>query len=294
MSVSKRLFGSLFSSVSVANSGATPGVDYTLTLTERGTGTTFALVVTSATTIGQWNATTPSGYFIRLTDRVPATTTTALTYITVQANDEPSFDENAGAAAVGLNRIGGAYVWQGAPVVLPSIESGLVAATSQVTGIVTTNYAGGTTAPATNQRFFGVTFAAGSTPPGCTVWCQSFADQGGSGSIGFGFYGRNTAGGSTAVALAVMSGSSGNTSVQIGGMVGITTNTQRAYFLDHTNSGGTGAAGGIDTVSVPALNTDNEWTLYLVRTSGSGTGFRGSSVRVWVQQEVTTPSVSFA
>lgn len=295
MSVAKQLTGGLFTSISVANTGGgTAGVDFTVTLTERGTGTTYALAVTSGTTIGAWTATTPSGYFIKLTDRAPASTSSAVTYMTVQANDAPNFDYEAGGIAVGLNRVSGAFQWQGAPVILPSIFSGIVGSSSLQSSNVTSNYTGGTSAPGATQRYWGMTFAAGSTPPGTVIRATSWMNRtSGSGSMGIGYYGRNTAGGSTAVNLVRMTGANGNAAPQGACIVILNTNTNRSAWLDHTNSGGRGTEAIINNTDTN-LNTNNEWALFCVRTVSSGTStWVGAGPRIEILQDQVVPTTSF-
>lgn len=294
MSVSKNVVSGLFTSISVADSGAGGGVGYTVTLTERGTGTTYALAVTSGTAIGAWNATTPAGYFVKLTDRAPASTSTAVTYVTVQANDQPAFDYGAGAIAVGLNRIGGAYVWQGAPVTLPSIDSGVVGSSSVQSSAITANYTGGTSAPGTTQRFWGMTFAAGSTPAGTVIRTSSWGTRTvGTGSMGIGYFGRNTAGGSTAVDLVSMTSSNSNPSPQYQNIVILNTNTDRSGWLDHTNSGSNGTIAIINNTDTN-LNTDNEWQLFCVRTISTNTStWVGAGARIEISQDQVAPTTSF-
>lgn len=271
MSVSKRIRTTLFKNISVADTdGGTAGVDFTITLTERGTNDTFSIDVTSASpAYNTWTATTPAQYFVKLTDRAPASVSSELTYVTIQAHSQPGVDFESGSIAVGLTRGNGAFSWQGAPVLLPSVgDSVIKAETSAVSTLVSQNYTGGTTPPADNQKFWGVRFAAGSTPPGTSIRCESCMNRiSGSKSVRNAFFGRNTAPGSTAALLVSMGGNSNDAAAEIRGLFLLNTNANRSCWLHRSNRDSN-----VNFNDTNAdLNTDEEWDLFMVKEGGNTT-----------------------
>lgn len=294
MSVSKKIRTSLFKKIAVEDTdGGTGGVDFTITLTERGTNDTFSIDITSASNAyNAWTETVPSGYFVKLTDRAPADTATALTYVTVQANNQPGLDFDSGAVAVGLTRGNGVFLWQGAPVLLPSVTNeGIQATTAAVSTLVSQNYTGGTSAPADNQKFWGVRFAAGSTPPGISIRCESCLNRiSGRHSIRNAYYGRNTAPGSTAVLLVSMEGNSNDAAAEIRSLILLNTNTNRTCWLHRTNRDSNVSF----NITNTDLNTDEEWELFFVKEDGNTTTtWYGAGATVTATPAQLRPSTQF-
>ncbi len=180
MSVTRFLAEGPFTSISVADTGGgTPGVDFTLTAVVRNTGVSHNLDVTSSTTppvpYDTFIAATPSGVSFRLSLREPSDFGVALTEVVVQttlADTSDIFaDVQDDTPTLRLLRVNGSFVWQSAPVISPGLfpQQEVVLSSGTQSGTVNANYTGGTSPPSSTQAYWGVRFAAGSTPPGSSI-----------------------------------------------------------------------------------------------------------------------------